>query len=198
MNNEITVRLNCSIKEIQNILKNKGFELSDKFSVSDTYYIPKNIEINKLSIDSILNSCILIRDIDQYDTNFINSYKITKITYKHKNIAQNGDIINQEKYDCEIKNITEGKNLLDAIGYKRLMNIREKTVVYSKDGIKIEIKDVKNGDNLIEIETLETNEAINTIEKLKQKIEELDIPIDKSNFFVKKAENELKKMLGDL
>lgn len=198
MNNEITVRLNCSIKEIQNILKNKGFELSDKFSVSDTYYIPKNIEINKLSINSILNSCILIRDIDQYDTNFINSYKITKITYKHKNIAQNGDIINQEKYDCEIKNITEGKNLLDAIGYKRLMDIREETVVYSKDGIKIEIKDVKNGDNLIEIETLETNEVINTIEKLKQKIEELEIPIDKSNFFVKKAENELKKMLGDL
>lgn len=198
MSNEITVRLNCSIKEIQNILKNKGFKLIDKFSVDDTYYIPKNIEINKLSIDSTLNSCILIRDIDQYDTNFINSYKITKITYKYKNIAPNGDIINQEKYDCEIKNITEGKNLLNAIGYKRLMNIREKTVVYSKDRIKIEIKDIENGDNLIEIETLETNEVINTIEKLKQKIEELDIPIDKSNFFVKKAENELKKMLGDL
>ncbi len=198
MSNEITVRLNCSIKEIQNILKNKGFKLIDKFSVDDTYYIPKNIEINKLSIDSILNSCILIRDIDQYDTNFINHYKIIKITYKYKNIAPNGDIINQEKYDCEIKNIKEGKNLLNAIGYKRLMNIREKTVVYSKDSIKIEIKDIENGDNLIEIETLETNEVINTIEKLKQKIEELDIPIDKSNFFVKKAENELKKMLGDL
>lgn len=196
MYNEITVRLKCSIEEIKTILEDKGFKVNDKYKIEDTYYISNDIDITKLSIREILKSYILLRDITQYKQNdFNNSYNIVKITYKHKNIAINGEIINQEKCDCEIKDKEQGKNILKAIGYKEIMKITEQDIVYSKDELKIEIKDIENGDNLIEIETLDSNEEINTIEKLKQKIERLDIPIDKSNFFVKKAEIELKRVL---
>lgn len=44
------------------------------------------------------------------------------------------------------------------------MNIKEDGVVYEKDGFKLAIKDIKNGDNLIEIETEENNE-VDTIKK---------------------------------
>lgn len=75
------------------------------------------------------------------------------------------------------------------------MNIIENDTVYGKEDFEIAIKDIKNGDNLIEIETVSNNDHINTIEKLKSQIINLQIPVDTSNFFVKKAEIELDKIL---
>jgi adenylate cyclase class IV len=191
--NEITVKINCSIKEMITILEDKGFEIIDKYSMDDIYYIPENINIHGLSVTEILNFCLLLRNIKQYEPKqFINSHNIIKITYKNKNIASNGDIISQEKYDCEIKDLQQGKELLKAIKYKELMNIREDDIVYEKAGLEISIKDIEDGENLIEIEL---NEKFDSIDKVKQKINEINIPIDKSNFFVKKAEIELKKVL---
>ena len=74
------------------------------------------------------------------------------------------------------------------------MNIKENDIVYEKDGFQLAIKDIKNGDSLIEIET-EENEELNTIEKIKQKILQEEIPIYTDNYFVKKAEIELDKIL---
>ena len=54
---------------------------------------------------------------------------------------------------------------------------------------------VKDGDNLIEIET-EENENLDNIEILIRKVNEIDIPIYKDNYFVKKAEIELNKVLN--
>ena len=62
--------------------------------------------------------------------------------------------------------------------------------------LSLAIKDVKNGDKLIEVET-EESEELNTIDKLIRKVNELDIPIYTDNYFVKKAEIELDKVLKD-
>lgn len=43
-NNEITVKVNTSINEMEEILKSKGFKLSDKFTCEDYYFILKNID----------------------------------------------------------------------------------------------------------------------------------------------------------
>ena len=94
-----------------------------------------------------------------------NEYKVMKMTYKTKNITDTGEIINQNKIDCEIKNIQNGEKFLNAIGYKKIMNIKENDIVYEKDGFKIAVKDIIDGDNLIEIETVEDNIELDTIEK---------------------------------
>ena len=78
--------------------------------------------------------------------------------------------------------------LLQSIGYKKIMNIKEDDIVYEKDGFELAIKDIKNGEKLIEIET-EDNEELNTIDKLISKIDKIDIPIYKDSYFVKKAED---------
>lgn len=197
MSNEITVKLKCSIEEMYNILENKGFEIVDKYFLDDTYYISKDLDITKLSPREVLNHYILIRNIKQYEPNdFTSSYNIIKMTYKNKDIAPNGDIISQEKVDCEIKNLEQGKSFIKAIEYREIMNIRESSLVYGKNGLEIAIKNIENGDNLIEVEIVENNERLDTVDKLKQMIRELEIPIDESDFFVKKAERELKKILG--
>ena len=67
--------------------------------------------------------------------------------------------------------------------------------MYEKDGFQLAIKDIKNGEKLIEVET-EESEELNTIDKLIKKINEINIPIYTDNYFVKKAEIELDKILG--
>lgn len=195
MENEITVRVKCSERELVNILKNKYFNLIDKFSVNDIYYISKNKKLNEITLNDFFKEYVLIRHIKQYKgKKFKDYYDEFKITYKTKNIASNGDIINQNKYDCKIFDMDEGRKILTALGYKESFTISEETVVYYNGKIHIEVKTVENGDILLE---LETNKELDTIDKLKQEIKNLDIPIDESNFFVKKAEIKLKNLLGE-
>ena len=137
MSNEITVKLKCSIKEFCNIIESKGFEIVDRFLLDDTYFIPKDIDIHKLTPREILKHSILIRDITQYMSD---KHKVFKMTYKKKNIASNGDIISQQNIDCDISNINDGKKFLNAIGYKEIMNIKRKQHCLWKRRIKYCIK----------------------------------------------------------
>lgn len=117
------------------------------------------------------------------------------ITFKIKNFDEHGNILNQEAVNCNILEIDDAKKLLRAIGYKEIMNIKENDIVYEKDGFQLAVKDIQNGDNLIEIETDEKKELC-TIEKLIQKVNEIGLPVYTDNYFVKKAETELNKILS--
>lgn len=188
--NEITVKIRMELNRFYELLENKGYSISYKFSMDDTYFIPKNLEINTMTSREILSKAILVRDI-------INETKNTrkkKITFKKKQIDKEGNILKQEAISCDILEVEDAKKLLKEIGYIEIMNIKEDDVVYEKDGFQLAIKDIKNGDNLIEIET-EDNEELNTIDKIKQKILKEEIPIYTDNYFVKKAEIELDKIL---
>ena len=141
-----------------------------------------------------MNTAILLREIEESYPN-MTSKKGTKITFKKKEFSENGDIINQEKFDCEIINTEDGRNLIEAIGYKNIMDIKENGIIFSNGEFEIQVKDIINGDKLIEVELIEDNEKFNTIEKLKKEISKMNLPIDNSNYFVKKAEIELAKVL---
>ena len=196
MSNEITVKISCSLEEMYNDLEDKGFEIVDKYYLEDIYYIPKEIDIRKQPIRKILSKYVLIRNITQFvPDKFIDKYNLFTITYKSKNISEDGTIIEQNKKDCIIEDIEQGKEIIKALEYKDIMTIREKTIVYCKNELKLAIKNVENGDNLIEIETIEDNPELDTTDKLKEKINELHIDIDTKDYFVQKAEIELNRIL---
>ncbi len=198
MSNEITVSINCSLQEIYNLLENKGFSIVDKYNMEDIYYIQKDIDIKKQAIEEILKNYVLIRKVTQFiPDNFVDSYNVNKLIFKSKEIATDGSIIRQDKKDCIIKFINEGIEFIEALGYNELMTINEKAIVYGKDDLQLVIKDVENSENLIEIETKENNEKLDTIDKLKNIVRELQIPIKANNYFVKKAEIELKKLINN-
>ena len=190
MSNEITVKIKCEINEFYKIVEEKGFKIVDKFSMDDTYFIPATLDTEKMETREILSKAILVRDIRRKMPERI----VKTITYKIKNFDENGNILNQESINCDIVETEDAKKLLEAIGYKEIMNIKEEDVVYEKGGFQLAIKDINNGDNLIEIET-EENEELDTIEKLIRKVNEIEIPIYTDNYFVKKAEIELNKIL---
>ncbi len=182
--NEITVKINVSIKEMEKILINKGFKLSDKFTCEDNYFIPKDTNIKSETIREIIKKAIIIRKV--------RNDKV--LVFKKKNINENGDILEQQKFECNILDVNEAKRFLEAVGYKSVMNISEKDICYSKDGLKLAFKDIKNGDILMEVETQDI-EGFRTTKELKEKLLKLNLPIDTSNFFVKKAEVELEKVI---
>lgn len=190
-NNEITVKIKGSLNEFYKIIEEKDFKIAHKFSMNDAYFIPETLNLNKISTREILSKAILVREIKGKTSGKI----IKKITFKIKNFDDNGNILSQEAVNCDIIDIEDAKKLLKAIGYREVMCIKEDDIVYEKDGLQLAIKDIKNGDKLIEIET-EENDELNTIDKLIQKINKLDIPIYTDNYFVKKAEIELDKVLG--
>lgn len=72
------------------------------------------------------------------------------------------------------------------------MRIKENGSIFLKNDFEIETKDIQNGDKLIEIEE---NDTYKTIDSIKEQLKELNLPIDTNDYFIKKAEVELKKVL---
>ena len=188
MGNEITVRIKNSIKEMNEILKRKGFKVKKEYILNDTFFVPKGLNLDELSVRESLSKAVILRDIEIL---IPNKERVCKLTFKKKEIDQLGNILKQEKVDCEILNLQNAKKFIEAIGYIEIMRIREKDVEYTNGEIEIATKDIENGDKLIEVEE---NERFDTIEKLKQKVKELELPIETDNYFVKKAEMELEKV----
>lgn len=188
-NNEITVKIISSKEKLINDLEQKGFSSGRTFSLDDYYFIPNELNIKEISTREIISKCIIIRNT--FDDNVFKK----KITYKIKEFNNNGDILNQKAINCDIYDIEQAKLLLEAIGYHQIMNIKEDNIIYFKDNLELAIKDIKNGDILIEIETV-PNSNLDTIDKLKNAITNLEIPILPNEFFIKKAEIELNKILN--
>lgn len=184
--NEITVKVTCSNDELIKHLTNKGFNEGRKFTLDDYYLIPKDLDIENLTTREILAKAIIIRYI--VDDGKI----IQKITFKKKNINEKEEILSQKATNCYILDFRAGINLFNELGYYEIMNIKESDVIYYKDKIELALKFIENSNTLIEIET---NDNFDTIDKLKKLVNEIEIPIEKDNYFVKKAEDELNKIL---
>ena len=61
--NEITVKIKCELNEFYKIVKEKGFKIIDKFSMDDTYFIPEEVDLDKINTRDILSKAVLVRDI---------------------------------------------------------------------------------------------------------------------------------------
>ncbi len=184
--NEITIMVTCSNEQLIKHLTEKGFSEGRKFTLDDYYLIPKNLKLDELTTREILSKAVIIRYI--VDDGRI----IQKITFKKKNINSNGEILSQKAINCDVLDYKAGINLFNELGYYEIMNLKESDVIYYKDKLELAIKFIENSSTLIEIET---DENFETIGELKKLVVNLEIPIEKDNFFVKKAENELNKIL---
>lgn len=189
--NEITVKITCPLEELYRILEGKGFKIIDKFTMDDKFMILKTTNLKEENSREILSKAILIRDIIGY----MEKRKTKKITFKNKQFDSQGNILSQNSINCDVTNIEDAIRIFQAIGYYQVMEIIEDDIVYEKDGFQLAIKDIKNGAKLIEVET---DEIYDTIDKLKMKLKESQIPIDESDYFVKKAELELDKIKSRL
>ena len=184
--NEITIKVTCSNDELIKILTNKGFCEGRKFSLDDYYLIPGDLNIGQLTTREILSRAAIVRYI-------VDDGNITqKITFKKKNINEKGEIISQKAINCDILDFKSAIKLFNELGYYEIMNIKENDVIYYNNKIELALKFIEKSNTLIEIET---NDNLDTIDKLKKIVDEIEIPMEKNNYFVKKAEDTLDKIL---
>lgn len=186
--NEITVKVACSKDELIKILEKNGLKYERSFSLDDYYFIPNDVNVEDYSTRALIAMCPIVRNIID------NGIPKQRISFKFKKFNEKDEIIDQKDYYCEIKDYREANSLLEAMGYKLLINIKENDVVYHNDELEFAIKSVVNGDLMIEMET-DRSTKYDTIDKLKQVIQEYNIPIKDNDYFVKKAEIEVNKLL---
>ena len=104
--NEITVRIRMELNSFYELLENKGYSISYKFSMDDTYFIPENLKIKTMTSREILSKAILVRDI----INETENRRKKKITFKKKQIDKEGNILKQEAINCDVLEVEDAKN----------------------------------------------------------------------------------------
>lgn len=189
--NEITLRIKGDVESLKKILEKKGYTKREHFILYDIFMIPNYIEIKKLSTREIISKAIIIRKVEDIE----NSEIRRDLSYKIKKINDRGEILEQKSIKLKIFDCQEAEIFLQTIGYKKIMNIIEEDYSYKKGNIILTTKNIKDGDKMIEVETQENSQQLNTVDKLKEILKAENLPLDFNDCFVKKAEVELNKIL---
>ena len=186
---EITVRVNVSYERIKEELKQNNFIKKEEYIVNDSYLINSLINITDMKSLDILKKCVLVRDIVGI---------LKQLLYKYKKYDNNGNIIEQGKIKCPVTDINKAMEFMNAIGYEKLFDIHDKCIVFANDKTELVVQLVNDKYIFIEMESEPQyiNRKYENVEELKDDICSYNLSIDKSNFFVKKAELILNETLN--
>lgn len=181
METEITVLVKSDYEVLKRELEKNEFQIKEKYELKDVYMIDKDIDLSKLSKLEILKKCILVRNI-------VNIKK--ELLYKYKKYDVNGDILEQGKVECPVIDIEKAIGFMESINYKKLFNIYDRCIVYANKETELVVQLVNDKYIFIEMESEceHIKRKYNSVEELKNDINRYNLPIDNSNYFVKKAE----------
>lgn len=186
---EITVLVKTDYLTLKEELEKNDFKIKEEYELNDDYLIDSRLDLTKLTNLEIIKNCVLVRDI-------MNIKKV--LLHKYKKYANNGDIIEQGKVECPISDTSKAIDFMKAINYQKLFHIYDKCIVFANKDSELVVQLVN--DKYIFIEMESTCEYIDrkyhSVEELKKDLIRYKLPIDESNFFVKKAELMLKEVLN--
>lgn len=146
---EITVRLNENMQSAIRKLEMQGFKKIREGEIDDLYMTSKLNELKKYNIQNILKKSVLLRNLK------FENKEIKKITYKNKEIDENGNVISEEKTNLDCNDLEKAKDLFEHLEFEELIKVRYKIIVYSKDEVEYAFQDVENLGTLIEYENTE-------------------------------------------
>lgn len=178
--NEITVKVNTTYDKLHDILLKNNFIIKEEYTVKDTYMINKEIDISKLNDLEVLKQCILVRDVVDIEKSLV---------YKNKEYDSEGNIIKQSKIKCPILDIDKGIKFMEEINYIKLFNIIDKCIVYVNNDNELVVELVNDKYILIELESNPEyiNKKYTCYLDMINELNSYNLPIDKTNYFVKKA-----------
>ena len=120
---------------------------------------------------------------------------------KVKDINTKGEIINQTSVKCKIDNVIDGYNFIKSLGYRKIFELKDHNVLMSNNENEIYIQNVEGLGVYIEMEQkniLLSNTNGDSIDELVLNIRKYNLPLDYSDFFVKKASDMLKKIRAEM
>ena len=189
---EITVRLVDKIEDAIAKLEDKGFKKIRESDIDDIYLSNLDIQIKKENIQEILKHSVLLRNLR------LDGKEIKKITYKNKELDNNGNVISERKVNLDCNDLIKAEELFSCLGFYKLIEVKYHVVVYEKDGKEFAFQIVENLGSLIEYENVNDFEGKsiyeinNAKEKMINYIKGFDINIT-NEYDVKKAFELIKK-----
>jgi predicted adenylyl cyclase CyaB len=192
---EITVRVNNSMEEVDKILSNQGFKIIRKSHIKDIYKSELCDSLKESNILELLSKSILIRYLS------INGeQEFKKLTYKKKTY-DGSTVISEEKISVNIDDIDNANKLLEALGFKTLVNVNYDVIVYSNDKLELCFQSVENLGLLLEYENesdfkdVSNEDIMKEKNKMLEKIKQLGLNIS-TDIDVKKAFELIKNNLN--
>ena len=178
--NEITVKVNTTYDKLHDILLKNNFIIKEEYTVKDTYMINKEINITELNDLEVLKQCILVRDVVDIEKSLV---------YKNKEYDSEGNIIKQSKIKCPILDIDKGIKFMEEINYIKLFNIIDKCIVYVNNDNELVVELVNDKYVFIELESNPEyiNKKYTCYLDMIHELNSYNLPIDKTNYFVKKV-----------
>lgn len=185
---ELCVKANVDFDKLIKIMNTKGFHIQEDFQMNDIYMIKDEIELSYDNRKNILNDYLLIRETVG---------KKIMLVLKHKVINNKNEIISQKSIKCPIVDVDKGYDFMKALNYKKIFELKDHNILLSNGKNEIYIQDVEGLGTYIEMEQnnlLLKNNNGNDIDEMIKILNGYDLPFDKSNYFVKKSEDMLKKI----
>lgn len=187
---EICVKALSSFNEILDTMINLGFHIQEDFQLNDIYMTKKNKSIS-LENKSLFSNYVLIRETVG---------KKCMIVIKNKKSNKKGYIIKQKSIKCEINNVKDGLFLMEELGYKKIMEIKDHNILLSNGINEIYLQNIEGLGTYLEIEQkniLLDNNNGNTLDEMIQNFNKYKLNVDKNNYFVKKSYDMLKRIITE-
>lgn len=189
---EITVRLAEKVEDAICKLEKEGFTKIRESDIDDIYLTNLDVEIKKENIQKLLKHSVILRNLK------LDGKVIRKITYKNKELDNNGDVISEQKVNLDCNDLIKAESLFGFLGFYKLIEVKYHVIVYEKNGREFAFQIVEDLGTLIEYEN--TNnfdgksdlEIKNTKKDMLKDIKECNISIT-DEYDVKKAFELIKK-----
>lgn len=157
---EITVQVFNPIEEIKLKLNSLGFEIIEKYSMTDYYFSKYSIEeLKNFNYADLIKNSFLVRDIKDDKPKIL-------LTYKNKDIDDLGNVISEEKIKCRLGILQNALDIFNSIGLNNWSILNQKIIIYKKDSVCFALQEVVNLGIFIEYEEDETMSNLSTQEKI--------------------------------
>lgn len=188
---EICVKSLVPFNELLDKMLKLGFHVQEDFQLNDIYMIENDQEITMKDTDLLLSNYILVRETVG---------KRVMLVIKNKKINTKGEIVKQTSTKCLIHKVEDGYKFMKSLGYKKMIEIKDHNVLLSNGQNEIYLQDVEDLGVYVEMEQanlmLDNNNG-NSLEEMIDIINNYHLPIDKTNYFAKKAYDMLKKVIEE-
>lgn len=180
LQSEITVEVLAPIDEIYRILQQKGFFFKEQFKMIDYYFT--GIECNAATTyRELISNSFLLRDI-VLKRRYVAGEK-SMLIHKHKKLDRDGNVIGEEKFQCEIGDTLAAIDVFKQSGLNNwcVKSITGHVFKHNKTQIELLIQEIDGLGFFMEIEEFEGQRGTNLqrIAELKKFAKSLGLPLGK-------------------
>jgi len=157
MKTEITVQVFNDKDDICALMKEKGFEIKETFTLTDRYFSVLSIlELQSFSYPDIIKSSILLRQIDND----------AFLVYKQKILDSNGVVLQEEKIKTKVDSFENTSLIMKNSGLTLWCEMINRSVVFNKGETELVLQEVNGLGRFIEFEEYPSISSLSPQEKI--------------------------------